>query len=420
MTDLVIIGGGMCGLVLAGLAGESGFRTILLEKTDRVGKKILATGNGRCNLANRDFSIEHFHGSALEQARRVFELYGQDRIEAFWEENGITYLEEDGRCYPRSLQASSVLNVLRRSIDRYEQAGSVKVLTSSPATKIVYDAKKKVYRVTVRTETNTQNILEARNVVLTTGGKASPRLGSAGEGLSIAEHMGIRVTDLRPGLCRLLSKDPMVRRLAGVRIKARVSLICEKEILSSMIDEILFTDDGISGPVVIEQSRLAGDMIEAEKKIRIGIDLCEEISKGELFALLEKRFRSLTDLSAEDALEGFIHKKLIPEVLRISGIDRKENCGKLNRKQLGSLAETLKDIPVTDLSLDSFREAQVTIGGIAGEELGDGLMSRKYPGLFFGGEIVDLDGDCGGYNLMWAVASALWIRDHLPEETTNG
>ena len=417
----MIIGGGMCGLVLAGLAGESGFHTILLEKTDRVGKKILATGNGRCNLANRDFSEEHYHGSVFVQARKVFESYGPERIEGFWEENGILYREEEeGRCYPRSLQASSVLNVLRRKISHFEQKGLIKVLTSSPATGIRYDTKKKVYRVIYQHEANGQTTLEARNVALVTGGKASPRLGSAGEGLKIAEQMGIRVTSLRPGLCRLLSKEPMLRRLAGIRLQARVSLIEKETIRSSMSDEILFTDDGISGPAIIEQSRLAGELIRKGSRVRAGIDLCEEVSLGELFAELEKRFRFLTDIPAEEAMEGFIHKKLIPEVLRMSGIDRKEKSGSLTRKQIGKLAETLKDFPVADLSLDSFQDAQVTVGGIAGEELGDGLMSNRYPGLFFGGEIVDLDGDCGGYNLMWAVASAMWIADHLSGDQANG
>lgn len=414
MIDLVIIGGGMSGLVLAGLAGRSGLSCVLLEKTERVGKKILATGNGRCNLANRAFSMKHYHGSALEAAGTVFDIYGPDQIEAFWEENGIIYREEEGgRCYPRSLQASSVLNVLRRTIRTYEEKGLVKVLTSAPVSRIRYDGKKGIWRITYKSETGREKELDARNTALLTGGKASPRLGSDGEGLKIAKELGLKVTKIRPGLCRLISKEPMMKRLSGTRIQAKVSLISGKEIRSSMSDEILFTDDGISGPSVIEQSRLAGELIDEGKDLRIGIDLCEEISSGELFALLEQRFRTLADLSAEDGMEGFIHKKLIPEVLNLSGIDRQEKCGTLGRRQIGKLTETLKSFSVSDLSLDSFRDAQVTIGGIAGEELDQNLMARRFPGLFLGGEIIDLDGDCGGYNLMWAVASALYIHDHL-------
>ena len=416
MIDLVIIGGGMSGLVLAVLAGRAGYRTVLLEKTDRVGKKILATGNGRCNLANRFFSMDHFHGSALPAAEEVLSQYGPDRIEAFWEDLGITYREEeDGKCYPRSLQASSVLNVLRRQTAMLEENGILKVIVSAPAVKIRFEKKTGSFQVVYRAQEEGKQIIlsEVRNVTLASGGKASPRLGSAGEGYRLAEELGIRVTSARPGLCRLLSDEPAMRRLSGVKIRAAVSLYAENKKLGTIHDEILFTDEGVSGPSILELSRMAGDLLEEGKRIRIGVDFCEEFSSGELFAAIEQRFSHLGSLPAEDALEGWIHKKLIPEVLRISGIGREEKVSSLPKSKLGALCRTLKDYPVSIQKLDSFRDAQVSVGGIAGEELGDGLMSRRYPGLFFAGEVIDLDGDCGGYNLMWAQASAAWIADHL-------
>ena len=400
MTDVVIVGGAASGLVAACQAGSLGLSVVLLEKEARVGRKLLSTGNGQCNLSNRDLSFSHFHGSLMEQGigRKVIEAVSFDRVEDFWREIGIEYVEQQrGKLYPRSLQASSVLNALRR---RLEDLG-VKVMTEKEVKRIQQGKRSlKVYL-------SDGGCIEGKTVILTAGGKASPALGSKGEGYAIASGLHLKVSPLRPGICRVLSSSPYCKRLGGLRMTVPCRLVAGEEILETTEGEVLFTEEGLSGPAILDLSRKAGEMLEEGKEVSVQLDLASEMKEGEVFGYLTERLRRLSSWSLEDALEGWLPKKIIPVVLLMAKVEKTVVSGDVDKRSLTRLVKVLKGFAMPLSGLAGFKEAQVTVGGILAEEVTAELEAKKVPGLFLAGEILDLDGDCGGYNLLWAAASGM-------------
>lgn len=401
--QIVVIGGGASGMAaaIAAKTADPASRVLILEKKERVGKKILATGNGRCNLTNRDLSLCHFHGSCAVLVPAVFAEMGPEETESFWNGLGIEYRElEEGKVFPYSLQASSVLDALRFELERL----GVELLTDAKVQSIVRKAKG--FELSVLCEEKTRT-LRADRVILAAGGAASPKLGSAGEGAKLAKGLGLAVSELRPALCRLLSRDPELRNLAGVKQEGRAALWNGEKEIAREDGEILFTQEGLSGPPILRLSRAAGDLLAEEKKAEIRLDLFPEYAQGVLFAKLTERFGRLSHLSAQDAFGGFVHKKVAVSALKRAGIAPGSPAAGLGKKEAGALAALLKGFAFSVTAPDGFEEAQVTAGGVLANELTPGLGSRKVPGLFLCGEVLDLDGDCGGYNLQWAVSSGI-------------
>lgn len=418
-TDVAVIGGGSCGLVAAYRASQAGLKTILFEKQDRVGRKLLAAGNGWCNLANLDFSLAHYHGSAVSAAEQVFAVYGAEAIEAFWREMGIEYaIRENGRCYPRSFQASSVVNALRRALRCQEKKNLLSLSLESAVTGLSWNESEQVFTLKIQNPDNgpKAQTCQARAVVLAAGGKASPMLGGCEDGYMLARSLHLAVTGLRPAICRLMSDDPLLKMLSGVRTTVPLSLYKDTTPVKTITDEILFTKESLSGPGALALSFHAGELLQtrqADEKIFVKLDLAKEYSQGALFAYLSSRFSSLEDASMLEALEGWMGRTLSLAVLKRCGIHPNEAADALGKKKLGLLAAEMKAFSFEIKALDSFKDAQVTVGGIHASSLGEGLRCSKYPRLYLGGEVLDLNGDCGGYNLMFACASGLWIADAL-------
>jgi len=407
MVDIAIIGGGASGLIAGAYAGAAGVSVCIVEKEERVGRKLLATGNGRCNLANRDFSLNHFHGSLQDIAETVFETMTPQRLEDFWKQLGIELVEgERGKLYPRSLQAASVVNILRRETERQ----GVSVWTGSEVTELkpakdgflltVSCAEGKDKRATVKK-------LKARKVLLCAGGKASPAFGAAGEGAKLAASLGIRIEPLRPAICRLRADSPYLKRLMGNKTEGPAVLLVDGKKTAEAEGEILFTEEGLSGPPILDLSRAAGEALRESRFVEIALDLAPDYPEGKLFAYLMERAASLPYLSTEELLEGWLRKQLILPVLLQAKIDKATPAGQLDKKQLAALQKTLKAFPFPIRAVDGFKDAQVTVGGIRAGEIREDLELVKVPGMYACGEVLDLDGDCGGYNLTWAAASAL-------------
>lgn len=395
MTEIGIIGGGVSGMTAAIAAARLGASVCLFEKTDRVGKKLLATGNGRCNLSNRDMSLSHYHGSCAGLVPAVFECFGPEDTAAFWKELGIEQREQErGKLYPRSLQASSVLDVLRYELQRL----NVECLTDQP----VQEIRKTEAGFALKTP---GGIRRFSRVILAAGGKASPKFGADGSGAALARQLGLRLRPLRPALCRLECRHPELRALMGVKVDAEAVLRTETGEEQRAGGEVLFTETGLSGPPILELSRRAGEELEKGRTAAVYLDLCPEESPGEVFAAFSERFSAMPYKNLKDGLNGWLHKKLIPVVARESGLSLQTGCGSLSRKDVGRLAAVLKEWKFPVLRLAGWAEAQVTVGGVLGEEVTSRLECRKLPGLFLAGEVLDLDGDCGGYNIQWAVSS---------------
>lgn len=432
MYDVVVIGGGASGLIVASELSRNGRRVLLAEKNDRVGKKLLSTGNGRCNLANRDLSMERYHGSVLPIAEGIFQKYPLEALENYWASIGIDMVTlERGKMYPRSLQASSVLNALRRHLE----SSGCELMTDTEIVEIrpcqggyLLKARIAVEReVTVHPKRNgmkdapitkkvreyTEKKIKTEKVVLCAGGKASPAFGSNGEGAKLAKDLGMSIVPLRPAICRLLADSPYSKRLAGVRMEVPARLMVDKECVREIVEEVLFTEDGLSGPAILDLSRKAGDALEESRFVQISLDLAAEMEEGPLFRYLQERMERLAEWNMEDAMEGWMPKKMVVPVLNESGIDRTQIAGDLSKRQLSALIKTLKSFTMDIRGLDGFKEAQVTVGGIRGDQITEDLESKRCAGVFFTGEVLDLDGDCGGFNLMFAAASALTVVDAL-------
>lgn len=398
-TDIAVVGGGAAGLTAALLCARAGARTVLLEKAPRVGKKLLATGNGTCNLSNLSASPARYHGAGSAGfVRPVLEAYPPRRIMAFFEELGLACeARADGRIYPRTAQASAVLDCLRLAMS----AAGAEERTGCSVTAMQRTADGFVL------ETDGGR-LTSRLVLVSTGGAAAPSLGGGTDGYTLLTALGHTRTPLFPSIVQVKTDPSAVRALKGIRLNAAVTFRLDGRTLSQETGELLFTEYGLSGPAVMQASRPVGDW-ERRKAGRMTavLDLLPDRTERDLCICLEQR-RRLPGRTLEDYFTGLLHKRVGQALLRQAGIGPfTRPVSDLSEKQTVRLANGIKNWEIPVIGTQGMGGAQVTAGGIALDEVDPAsLMSRKVPGLYLAGEVLDVDGDCGGFNLQWAWASA--------------
>jgi predicted Rossmann fold flavoprotein len=394
---VLVIGGGAAGMVAAITAARRGAAVTVLERMPRVGKKLLATGNGRCNFANADLTLQRFHGTDPEFAGAALAAFDLEATLAFFRELGIEpRREEGGKIFPRSGQASSVLDVLRHELAHLE----VDVRCETEVTALV--PKRLGWEIATRGETFWSDA-----VVLASGGRASPRLGSNGSGYELVRPLGHRLIPPFPALTRIRVTSPFLKHLKGVKVEGLASLVPQERDSRRAAGEILFTETGLSGPPIFDLSRRAGERAQSGEGTLVQLDLCPEITASDLEALLRRRFGGRVDVSCELALVGFLNKRLIGPVLKVAGIpDPTRPASALGEPDIIALAAVLKGWSFAVTGTDSWADAQITAGGVdVAGVFPETLESRVARGLFFAGEILDIDGDCGGFNLQWAWSS---------------
>lgn len=408
-VDVAVIGGGAAGLCGAVMLARGGVgRVALFEKADRVGRKLLSTGNGTCNITNRDLTLSHYHGQAPAFARPALEVFGEAETRAFFQSVGVECVAEpDGRVYPRSRQAGSVLDCLRMACA--ESGAALHTGCGVTALKRQKDG--------FVLETP-QGAFAARTVLAAAGGAAAPALGGGNDGYALLTALGHTRTPLFPSIVQLRTDTTFIKAVKGIRVEAGVTLAAPGQTFSRQ-GEVLFTEYGLSGPAVMAISRLAGDW-ERQKKgaLTAHLDLLPDIPADRVPALLKARL-SLAERETGDFLTGFLHKRVGQTLLRAAGIPLTRPVASLTPAECDTVADLLKDwaIPVT--GTQGFGGAQVTAGGIrTGEFDPVTLQSRLVPGLYAAGEVLDIDGDCGGYNLQWAWSSAAAAARHITGETT--
>jgi hypothetical protein len=393
---IAVIGGGASGLTAAIAAARNGAEVTICEKLNRVGKKILATGNGRCNYTNMNLSKECYHSNNLNFAEEVMKFFNLDKTLVFFEDLGILpYVDESGKVYPNSLQASSVLDVLRYELKRHK----VKEVTDFNVTAL---RKSKDKFSIIGNDTIT-----ADRVILATGGKASPQLGSDGKGYELAKSLGHEIIEPFPALVQLKLSGKYFKRIAGIKFDGIVKAYAGDRLIREEEGEILFTDYGISGPPILQVSRKVIEELNKKNKPFLNIDMFPGYSKLKLYDILQDRFRRINYKTIEESMIGFINKKLIPVVFYEAGFeDLNKICGKLNKKEIYKIIDILKEWKFEVIGHNSWQQAQSTAGGIKLSEVNPKtLESLKVKGLYFAGEILDVDGDCGGFNLQWAWSS---------------
>ncbi|MDD3226654.1 MAG: NAD(P)/FAD-dependent oxidoreductase [Tissierellia bacterium] len=393
---IAVIGGGASGLTAAIAAAKNDAEVTIYEKMNRVGKKILATGNGRCNYTNMNLSKECYHSKNLLLTEDVMKFFDLEKTLIFFNELGILpFVDESGKVYPNSLQASSVLDVLRYEIKRLK----VEEMTDFNVTAL---RKGKDKFSIIGNDTIT-----ADRVVLATGGKASPQFGSDGKGYEIAKSLGHEIIEPFPALVQLKLKGKYFKRIAGIKFDGTVKAYAGDKLIREEKGEILFTDYGISGPPILQISRKVIEELNKKSKTYLTIDMFPNHSNLKLYDILQDRFRRIDYKTIEEAMIGLINKKLIPVVLYEAGFDELNKlCGKLNKKEIYKIIDILKGWKFEVAGHNSWQQAQSTAGGIKLSEVNPKtLESLKVKGLYFAGEILDVDGDCGGFNLQWAWSS---------------
>lgn len=392
----VIVGGGAAGLMAAVLLGrELHGDVLLLERLPRVGKKLLATGNGTCNITNIHAAKARYHGdSALAAA--VLEKFSPADALWFYESVGVVCeTRSDGKCYPLCEQAAAVLDCLRMAAAecgaemRCEQ--TVKALVPQKGGLQVKTDKGDIF---------------AETVLVCTGGAAAPSLGGSTDGYALLTALGHRRTPLFPAIVQLRTDTALVRAMKGVRVDAAVTVTTEKAQRREE-GEVLFTDYGLSGPPVLQVSRLAADW-ERQKRgaCTATLDLFPTLSEKDVAALLEKR-RAFATRTMEDFFTGLLQKRVGQTVVRACGLSLTQPIGSLRDADVKRLAATVKGWTFAVLGTQGFGGAQVTAGGIDTADFDRAtLQSKKAPRLFAAGEMLNVDGDCGGFNLQFAASSA--------------
>ena len=395
METVVILGAGASGMVAALTAAESkNRRVLLLERQQRVGRKLLATGNGRCNLTNTGASPARYHGAEADFVRPALAAFPPEAALEFFRELGlVTVTEPGGRVYPLSDSANSVVDVLRFALD----AAGVELRAACPA-RAVRREKSGGFSVVTDAET-----LRADRLIVACGGAAGAKLGGVGDGYELLAMLGHKRTALYPSLAPILTEPEYPRALKGVRADCRLRLDGGGETLAETAGELQFTETGVSGPAAFELSRAAS---VGGKGLTLTADFFREHPADAVPALLRARRSRFPALNASEALTGMLHNRLGRMLVKYAGLDANAPLSSLSDGDLDRLAQSCRDFRLAVRGVAGFDAAQVTAGGVRTSGFNpETLESWFVPGLFACGEVLDVDGDCGGFNLQWAWAS---------------
>lgn len=387
--DILIIGGGAAGLAAAVSARKenSEIKIGIIEKSDRVARKIHATGNGRCNFTNADMRTDFFYGDK-EFIGKVLENFGTEDALCFFKELGVMHRIEEGRIYPLSNQASAIADALRL----YLTENNVDFITETT----VFDIKKTEKGFVVGN-------LTANKVIVATGGKAQPNLGSDGSGYKLLESFGHKLTHVTPALVSLKTDNYITKPLKGVKVFARVTLLDNGKPLATDRGEILFTDYGVSGIPVMQISRFA------QKGMVLEIDMLPDLSKKETIAEIYERVYNLPEREGGELFAGLVNKKIAIPMLKFAKIEKTTVKAKnFTEENIRKFGEFLKQLKLPVWGNNGFENAQVCRGGIELCDFDPKTMESKLRGgIYAAGEILDVDAICGGYNLHWAWATGV-------------
>ena len=393
MNTVVVIGGGASGMLAALTAAEDkNNKVILLERQQRVGRKLTATGNGRCNLTNMGASAVNYHGEQADFALSALEKFSPEAVLEYFRGLGlVTVTEYGGRVYPLSNSANSVVDVLRFAIEK----SGIELRTAEPARELI----KRGEGFLVRTDNGE---IKADYVIVACGGAAGAKLGGVTDGYDLLKNLGHKRTALHPALVQLITDPTYPRALKGIRAQARLRYVCGGEELSHSDGELQFIESGLSGPAAFDVSRAASVNGEGE----VHIDFLGELTDGELISILRKRAADMPDMNAEDILTGVVHNRLGKMLVKYSAIGGGRKLRELNENDFAAVLNACRDFTIAVKGVEGFDNAQVTAGGIKTTGVNPETMESWFvPHLFICGEVLDVDADCGGYNLQWAWAS---------------
>lgn len=397
MVDVIIIGGGASGLACGIEAARRGKQCLILEQKEKAGKKLYATGNGKCNFANRNVKPDYYHSVEAENEGLIPHLVMPglcERMEEFFGQMGIPAVERQGYLYPRSEQAATLVHAMEQVFFQWKG----RILCKERVEYIQWEEAVSGFR--IQTESHSYT---GKKLVLAAGGTAAASLGSDGSGYALAKILGHSITPCVPALCGLKCKEKGWNRLQGVRAKGMVSIWQNGCLEGQDMGEIQFTKYGVSGIVIFNLSRYAALGVKQNQTVLLHLDFLPEYTFDELVLLLQKLqttcgFRSLSGL-----LSGFLPEKLADFLIEKAGLVKEREIDGLNRKALEQLVSCCKQLEIKITDTNDFEQAQVTAGGVPLAEIHlDTMESRCCRNCYLTGELLDVDAACGGYNLMWA------------------
>jgi len=392
--DIAVIGGGPAGMMAAGRAAELGAKVVLLEKNGDLGKKLLITGKGRCNLTQAEFDdkeiIKKFgkHGKFLFSALAAF---GPEEVIKFFAERKVpTKIERGGRVFPVSDKAQDVLRVMQKYLEKQ----GVKIMYAREVLGFESDGQK-ITSIKLRV-----GEIQADKFILCTGGKSYPATGSTGEGYQWAKDLGHKIIETAPALVPIKTKESWVKDVQGLSLKnVEIKLLQNNKKQDSRFGEMLFTHFGLSGPIVLDLSKKIGELMR-NGEVAISIDLKPALNHDQLDARLQRDFKENSNKDFINYLPELLPQKMIATIISLSGIDPRKKINLVTKDERKKLIDLLKDLRLTADGTTGYNQAIVTSGGVDTREVDSKTMqSRLISNLFFAGEILDLDGPTGGYNL---------------------
>lgn len=397
LKSFVIIGGGACGLVAAIEAAKRGLKVTVYEKNTKVGRKILATGNGRCNITNQSIKAANYHSQSPSFVNTCLSRFGSSKCIEYFGELGLEMTQgEKGRMYPMNQQSSTVVDILLIECKRL----GVEFVLSSEVTKIA--------------KSNDKFIIETADKKATfdfclcaTGSLAMPTLGGSDSGYNFATLFGHKLIPVAASLVQLVCHEKELKDLSGVKVVGNIDIYTDGQKRKSAFGDILFTNYGISGSAVLDVSRVASVSLQTNQKVFVVLDLLPNFTKEGLEKLLQKRLKIAYEKSLSLWLEGLINKKLAPFIITRSELPKHiSKASQLGIKEIKKLVHTLKNIKLSVIDTKGFASAEVCAGGVDVSDINPNTFESKIvKNLYFGGEVLDVDGDCGGYNLHFAWAS---------------
>lgn len=403
MKDIAVVGGGAAGLFFAIRAKQTcpQLAVVLYEAKDRVGKKIAITGNGRCNISNKSLMPDCYHGDR-DFAWKCLQKFGFDEQKSYFEDLGIYFKLEGEKAYPNSLQAASVVDALRFTATEI----GVEIITGSE----VKSVKRNGSVFLVETDNSAEKF---RSVVVATGGKAGGKLGGS-SGYDILKSLGHKIEPIFPSLVQLKTDTSVVRQLKGIKVDANVTIRSSYGERTEF-GEVLFCDYGLSGPPVLQVSRLANG-----ENARIILDLMPDFSEQQIVDILSKTVESHPLRANSELFTGLLNKRLGQVITKMCGVALDGEFASVKFDLIRNIAKTVKCFELKVNGTTGFENAQVTAGGAQTAQFFDNFMSKKAKGLFAIGEVLDVDGDCGGYNLAFAWASAFVAAEGAVDYLLSG
>lgn len=412
--QVAVIGGGAAGMMAAITAAQEGAQVTIFEHTERLGKKILATGNGKCNLGNIHMEASCFYSGNLELVQNCLERFTTEDTIAFFESLGLCIKEKNGYLYPLAEQAAVVLDVLRYAVD----AWGIKVIYNANV-KCIHDVLNSCGNRCICVE-NGQEKAFFHSVILACGSKAAAKTGSDGSGYDLVKSLGHKLKPVLPSLVQLRCSDSFCKAFAGIRCDAKIHIYDKDKLLCEERGELQLTDYGISGIPVFQLSGLVNrymyehirkngknGKVSGESLLTAIIDFLPEIKEEMLPVWLDKRLtvKHTEGCTVEEFFTGLLNKKLMNVFIKLAGLQSGEPVNKVEKASLKKVLEYCKHLKMHIMESNGFENAQVCTGGVDMSEVTEHLESVKVKNVYFAGEILDVDGRCGGYNLQWAWTS---------------